>query len=101
MAVLEEIMQTVARKLDSKEEKWKERNLTLGNNSREAVHSWKERIRFLPEYLSEETKQKVHTMDMKADELIKIGKIDDVVFYFEKLSETEKRECLEKLRHLI
>ena len=73
----------------------------LGDNSREAVHSWKERIRFLPEFLSEETKQKIYAMDMNADELIKVGKIDDVVFYFEKLSETEKRECLEILRQLM
>lgn len=101
IAILEEIIQTVASKLDVKEEKWKEGNLTLGDNSREAVHRWKERIRFLPEYLSEETKQKIYALDMKADELIKVGKIDDVVFYFEKLSEAEKKECLERLRQLI
>ena len=101
IAILEEIMQTVASKLDAKEENWKKENLTLGDNSRGAVHRWKERIRYLPEYLSEETKQKIYAMDMKADELIKVGKIDDVVFYFEKLSETEKKECLEKLRRLI
>ena len=101
MDILEEIIQTVARELDAKETKWKGINLTLGDNSREAVHRWKERIRFLPEYLSEETKQKIYAMDIKADELIKEGKIDDVVFYFEKLSETEKRECLGRLTRLI
>ena len=101
MDILEEIIQTVARKLDAREAEWKERNLTLGDESRESVHRWKEHISFLPEYLSEETRYEIHVMDMKADELIKVGKIDDVVFYFKKLSETEKKECLERLKHLM
>ena len=33
----------------------------------------------------------MHVMDLKIDELIKVGKIDDVVFYAEKLRETLKK----------
>ena len=100
MGILEEIIQSVAAELDEKETKWKETNLTLGDKSRKAVHRWKEQIRFLPQFLSEETRQEIETIDKEAEELIKIGKIDDVVFYFEKLTRNEKIECIDRLKEL-
>ena len=101
MDILDEIIRTIAEELDEKEEKWINTNLTLGDKSREAIHHWKERIRFLPGYISEQGKKKIQVLNSEADELIKVGKIDDVVFYFEKLTDSEKKECLNKLEQLI
>lgn len=40
----------------------------------------------------------VEVLDQEADEIIKESKIEDVIFYFDKLDETEKRECIQKLQ---
>ena len=72
--------------------------MTLGDKSRKAVHLWKEKSQFLPEYLSEDTIAKAKKLDCEADELISEGKIEDVIFYFDKLDNAEKRECLRKLQ---
>lgn len=73
--------------------------LTLGDKSRKAVHKWKEKTAYLPEYLSEETIEKVKMVDKEADEIISEGKIEDVLFYFDKLDDVEKLECIQKLQN--
>ena len=78
--------------------KWITEELTLGDKSRKAVHHWKEKSQFIPEYLSEETIEKVKKLDQEADELIREGKIEDVIFYFDKLDEAEKQECIQRLQ---
>ena len=93
--------EAVQNKLDEKETTWIQNNLTLGDKSRESVHRWKETTRYLPGYLSDKTKAKIKKIDKEADEIIKEGKIEDVVFYFDKLSAGEKKECIEKLKTLI
>lgn len=87
--------------LDDREEQWKQENLSLGDKSRANVHKWKERTQFLPEYLSDETVKKVEVLGKEADEIISEGKIEDVIFYFDKLDDNEKKECLEKLQNLL
>ena len=99
--ILNEVIIGVSKKLDEKEEHWKKVNLTLGNKKRESVHRWKENIKFLPEYLSEKTRQEIKVIDIEADEIIKEGKIEDVIFYFDKLEREEKLECLKMLKKLI
>lgn len=96
--IIEGIVTEIQKNLKEKEENWKQKNLSLGDKSRESVHRWKERIKFLPEYLSEDTVKKVDDLSKIADEIISESKIEDVVFYFEKLDDKEKRECLEKLQ---
>ena len=53
---------------------------------------------FLPEYLSEDTIAKAKKLDQEADELISESKIEDVIFYFDKLDAAEKEECIRKLQ---
>ena len=48
-------------------------------------------------FLHLETKVKV--LDHEADEIISEGKIEDVIFYFDKLDDNEKRECIQKLQN--
>ena len=99
--ILDEVIDQVKQSLDKKEADWKAVNLSLGDKSRNSVHRWKEKTKFLPDYLSKETKDEVKKIDAEADEIIKDGKIEDVVFYFDKLDATEKEECLKKLSKMI
>ena len=45
--------------------------------------------------------KKEHVLGKEADEIISEGKIEDVIFYFDKLDDNEKKECLEKLKQKI
>ena len=94
---MEEVISEIEKTLNDKEEKWKGDNLTLGTKSRKDIHIWKERTKFLPDYLSDDTLAKVKELDSEADEIISEGKIEDVIFYFDKLNDKEQKECLEKL----
>ena len=51
--------------------------------------------------MSDETVKKVEVLGKEADEIISEGKIEDVIFYFDKLDDNEKKECLEKLKQKI
>ncbi len=97
LPILEDVISEIAKSLDEKEQKWIESVLTLGDKSRQSVHKWKENIHFLPEYLSELTFKRVSELDKEANSIISEGKIEDVIFYFEKLDEDEKEECIKKL----
>ena len=99
--ILDEVIAEVEKTLDKKESEWKASHLSLGDRSRESVHRWKERTKCLPDYLSETTQQEVKKINSEADEIIKVGKIEDVVFYFDKLDSKEKEECLKRLREMI
>lgn len=99
--VLDEVIKAVAEKLDNKEIEWRNANLSLGDKKRASVHHWKEKIKYLPEFLSEKTHDEIKKIDAEADEIIKEGKIEDVLFYFEKLDSAEKKECIAKLQELI
>lgn len=101
LPIIEDVISEILKTLNNKEEKWKHENLSLGDKSRANVHKWKERTKYLPEYLSYETVIKVKELDKEADNIISEGKIEDVIFYFDKLDETEKKECLEKLKQKV
>ena len=97
LPIIEDVIANIKRELDNREEKWIETELTLGDKSRQAVYRWKEKTRLLPEFLSIDTIAKVKLLDKEADDIISEGKIEDVIFYFDKLDEFEKKECIKKL----
>lgn len=99
--ILDKVITEVEKSLDRKEVEWRASHLSLGDKSRESVHRWKEKTKFLPDYLSKETRDEVKKIDEEADEIIKEGKIEDVIFYFDKLDAKEKTECLKKLAKMI
>lgn len=101
LPIIEEVVGEIQKALDEKEENWKNQNLSLGDKTRETVHRWKEKTQFLPEYLSDETVNAVAELSKEADGIISDGKIEDVIFYFEKLNSDEKQECLEKLKTIV
>lgn len=100
LPIIEEVISEIAKALNQKEEDWKNTNLSLGDKSRASVHKWKEKIKFLPDFLSNETIEAVRLLNKEAEEIISEGKIEDVIIYFEKLDETEKKQCVERLRAL-
>lgn len=75
--------------------------MSLGDGSRKVIYEWKDRIINLPLYLSKDTIQKVHELDLKADEILSAGRIEDVIICFEKLTIVEKKKCLEMLQELL
>lgn len=101
LPILEGVINEISKALDEKEENWKTQNLSLGDKSRASVHKWKQKTEFLPEYLSEDTLQEVKQLCEEADNIISEGKLEDVIFYFNKLSVEEKKECIDKLSNLI
>ena len=99
--IIQECIEESRRKLDEKDLEWRKTNVTLGDRSRKAVHEWKQRIEVLPSYLSDETAVLVRELDKEADKLISDGKIEDVILYFKRLTNTEKEECMKVLASLI
>ncbi|MBP1566669.1 MAG: hypothetical protein J6A58_13065 [Oscillospiraceae bacterium] len=99
--VIEGVSEVIIEKIKEKENYWVKTNLSLGDKSRKSVYHWKDRIKALPEYLSEETIQKVKELDKEADVIISDGKIEDVLFYFDKLSLEEKKMCIQKIQEKI
>lgn len=99
--IIETVILEISKSIDIKENKWKAKNLTLGDKSRSSVHKWKENIKYLPEYLSKDTLDTINMLDLEANLIISEGKIEDVVFYFEKLDETERKECVSKLLEMM
>lgn len=83
--------------MDEQDRTWREENVNLGDRSRQAIYTWKQRIQGLPAYLSDETLRAVKELDVEADQLISDGKIEDVVFYFDRLDYSEKGKCLDIL----
>ena len=96
--IIFQVISDMENDLNRKEQEWISNVLTLGDKSRKAVHKWKEKTEYLPEYLSEDTIAKAKILDQEADEIISEGKIEDVIFYFDKLDDGEKRECIKKLQ---
>ena len=99
LPIISEVISDMENSMNVREQEWINSVLTLGDKSRKAVHKWKEKTAYLPEYLSEETIEKVKMVDKEADEIISEGKIEDVLFYFDKLDDVEKLECIQKLQN--
>ena len=97
LTVLEDVITKAEIEVDRMDEAWREKNLSLGDRTREAIHIWKEKTRILPAYLKLETVTAVEVMRKEADQLISEGMIEDVVFYFNKLNAEERKRCLELL----
>ena len=55
----------------------------------------------MPEFLSDETVIEFNKLQNEANEILSQGKIEDVVYYFEKLNDEEKETCMKKLSSLI
>ncbi len=101
MPILEEVVSLISEALDEKEISWKNANLSLEDKSRAGVHKWKAKTKFLPEFLSDDAIEEVKKLNAKADLIISEGKIEDVIFYFNKLTPEEKKECIAKLSEVL
>ena len=101
LPIIEDVILEIQKALDQKEEEWKKTHLSLGDKTRANVHKWKEKTQYLPEFLSVDTVNKVKELSKEADKIISVGKIEDVIFYFEKLDDDEKKNCINKLQGLL
>ena len=78
--------------MNSKENEWITKNLTLGVETDSDIFAWKDTIKNVPRYLSEETLKKINYLDEKADNILRKRKIETAVHYFFELNEEEKNE---------
>lgn len=93
-AVLENAIKAAESTIDDRDRQWRDKYLTLGDRRRETIHRWRENIRVLPTYLKPETIEAVTVMKAEAEKIISAANIEDVVFYFKKLTEAERKQCL-------
>lgn len=84
--------------LNAKEKAWKVKYLNKGLQTRADLLSWLEETSSLPDYLSDSTIAEYNKDKEAVDARIKEGKIEDVLFYFNKLKDDEKKECIEVLK---
>ena len=97
IAIINDTITIAKASMDEQDRTWREENVNLGDRSRQAIYTWKQRIQGLPAYLSDETLRAVKELDIEADQLISDGKIEDVVYYFDRLDYSEKGKCLDIL----
>lgn len=96
--VLEDTIKEAEEVIDNKDSAWKQDHLTLGDRSRSTIHKWKEATSELPAYLKPDTIEAVEKMRIEADQIISQAMIDDVIFYFKKLNDSERRKCIDILK---
>ena len=94
MPIISDSISIARKSMNERDSKWRKENVTLGDYSRQEIHLWKSRINALPAYLSDETKEAIKMLDLEADQLISDGKIEDVIIYFDRLDQSEKKKCL-------
>ena len=99
VTVLEDVISNAEKEILKKEETWCKQYLTLGDRTRKTIHTWKENTRVLPSFLSPKTIELVEKLRIEADQIVSEGMIEDVVFYFNKLNTSEKKQCLDILLH--
>lgn len=97
VSVLEDVINRSQDYIDQKDQEWRTRNLVFKNKQRETIHDWIENTRVLPAYLKQETIDLVIKMRIEANEIISNAKIDDVLYYYDKLNDIEKKKCIELL----
>lgn len=98
--VLENAIKVAYNTIDDRDRQWRDKYLTLGDCRRETIHRWRESIRILPAYLRPETIDAVAAMKAEAEKIISAANIEDVVFYFKRLTEAERKQCLTVLAEL-
>lgn len=95
--IINEAIHRASNQLDEKENQWRSSYLTLLGKTRPKIHVWEEQTALLSEYLSARTVEEYKKLKTEADEMFEVGRIEDVIYYFDKLQKDEKLECLKKL----
>ena len=98
-SVLEAVIKSIENEIDIKDHIWRTKYLTLGNQTREEIHRWKDNTSILPAYLKRDTIDAVEKMRIEADQIVSNAMIEDVVFYFKKLNSEERERCLKLLQN--
>ncbi len=95
--IINDVTNEIKEELDAKEKLWCDKYLSIQGKTRPEIHEWENQTAILPDFLSEQTIIKYHNIKSDADKKIKEGKIEDVLYYFDKLQSDEKEECLKLL----
>jgi hypothetical protein len=101
--ILDSIADAAREKMNSKETEWiKTYILSVSNDiSRAKALEWIERTINLPLYLSADTKEKYLQAKVVINKFLSDANIEDVLFHFRKLNNSEREICMEKLLDII
>ena len=95
--VVEDVVSIAKHKMDDLDLQWRRAHATLGDKTRQTILSWKTQVEVLPGFVSDETKEEIRLLEKEADRLISDGRIEDVIYYFERLNSSEQKRCLDLL----
>jgi len=98
LSIINNIIKIHTEKFDSQEETWIKTYGNLDDKSSAHILWWKDKVKYLPNYLSEKTSKTIEKLKIEADEILSKNRVEEVVFYFNKLSDEEKKECLKLLQ---
>ena len=90
--LMEKAIRDIETKFVEKENQWSARYLNLTEKTRDELLSWMAQTEVLPEYLSDVTRKKYFELRTVAEKKLSDGRIEDVLFYYKKLTEEEKTE---------
>lgn len=101
LSVLKGVAESVEIELDRKDKTWSEKHLASEPDTLPSIHAWIQDTEFLPNYLSNETKESYYILKEKIEQKLSKARVNDVIFRFNSLSLEEKMNCFAVLSEKI
>lgn len=101
LLIIENIINDQVERMDSQEETWNKSYGSIDNKSSGEILRWKDKTKTLPSFLSEKSIRNIEKLKIEVEEILSKNRIEEVLFYFDKLSIEEKKTCLQQLQKKI
>ena len=88
-------------KFDEKENVWMKKYSNIDGLSRNQLLNWFDETQDCPKYLEKKNYDKIEALRIRVSDILSKGKIDDVIFYFYKLTTEEKRKCIDEINKIM
>ena len=98
LEIMDKIINSQTANMNMQEETWNKSYGTLGDKSTNHILWWKDKIKSLPSYLSENSIKNIEKLKIEAEEILSKNRVEEVLFCFDKLTLEEKKNCLEELK---
>ena len=101
LQVIENAINGVEDQMNRNEEIWKKNYLVIPEKTHAKLLWWKEKVQIVPEYLSDDSIKELDKMKEDVEIQLSQFRIEEILHCFNKLTDVEKKECVEKLKTLI
>lgn len=95
--VIENFIESNINVMDEKDQNWEQKYLQIDLDDRNLILKWNEDTKILPVYLKEKTIKEFNKLKAEVDIKLSSFKIEDIVYYFKKLNNSEQISCLKTL----